>query len=79
MSRFNYNGGMGKFFEAFIRNPDGSWRCIAPVTLETIQVKRLQVAPGTVFVSGRKFMNVDVVALLDRHRQSVLPRAEATR
>jgi hypothetical protein len=57
---------MGKFAKAFVHNRDGSWTCVAPVTLEEPWMRRLQVAVGSRFIAGQRFMNIDVAGLLDR-------------
>ena len=53
-----------RFVKAFRRNPDGSWTCIEPATDEG-PYGRIQVTPGSTFFPGTKFMNVDLVYLLD--------------
>lgn len=55
---------MHKFIKSFVREPDGSWRCVNPAELRLPQ-GRVQVAPGTVLVRGSRFMNVDLAAMLD--------------
>ena len=55
---------MGAFIGSFRRNADGSWTCVAPVTL--IHPRgRIQVTEGTCFQPGTIFMGVDVAAWLD--------------
>lgn len=71
MQPWRYKQCMGEFFRAFIRNDDGSWRCVAPPTLHADAMRRIQVAAGSVFVPGQRFMNVDVVAMLDQYRKRV--------
>ena len=56
------------FFKAFFRNPDGSWTCIAPATLEHPK-GRIQVAQGTHFTRGTSFMGVDLVEWLEKQRR----------
>jgi hypothetical protein len=63
---------MDDLLNAFRRNPDGSWFCIAPVTLQH-PTGRIEVAAGSTFVEGRDFMGVDLAAWLGaarRQRQS---------
>jgi hypothetical protein len=51
--------------QAFCRNPDGSWSCIAAITLDHPK-GRIQVAPGTTFTKGTNFMGADVVDWLNK-------------
>ena len=53
--------------EAFRRQTDGSWACVAPVTIHHPK-GRVQVTPGTVFTRGTAFMGVDVAEWLDAQR-----------
>ena len=55
---------MKRLTEHFERDASGTWRCIEPATLN-LPSGRVQVAPGSVFAPGAKFMNVDIAALLD--------------
>jgi hypothetical protein len=48
----------------FRREGAGVWVCVAPTTLDLPQ-GRVQAVPGTRFVIGTKYMNVDVARLLD--------------
>jgi hypothetical protein len=50
---------------AFQRNADGSWTCVAPVTLDGPN-GRIQITPGSTFARGMIFMGVDIAALLER-------------
>ena len=54
---------MESFIRHFRRVPDG-WVCIAQADLD-LPTGRIQVAPGTKFTRGTKFMNVDVAKMLD--------------
>jgi hypothetical protein len=60
---------MGSFSKAFVHNRDGSWTCIAPITLDEPWMRRVQVAVGSRFMAGERFMNVDVAGLLNKHAQ----------
>jgi hypothetical protein len=51
--------------EAFRQNADGSWSCVAPVTLDHPK-GRVQVTPGTTFARGTRFMGIDVAEWLDQ-------------
>jgi hypothetical protein len=55
---------MQNFIKHFVRETYGAWRCVEPATLELPQ-GRIQVVPGTVFMRGTKFMNIDVAEMLD--------------
>ena len=56
---------MQDFWKAFRRNPDGSWTCVAPATLEGPGGRRIQVTPGSSFVRGTNFMGIDLAEWLD--------------
>ena len=56
---------MEQFVQAFRRNADGSWTCVAPATLEAAE-GRIQVTPGSIFLPGTRFMNVDLAQWLER-------------
>jgi hypothetical protein len=53
-----------RFIKHFRREGAGAWVCVEPATLE-LPEGRIQATPGTRFVLGRKFMNVDVAQMLD--------------
>jgi hypothetical protein len=53
------------FIKHFRRESGGVWVCEEPATLDLPQ-GRVQVTPGTRFVVGKMFMNVDVARLLDQ-------------
>ena len=55
---------MHNFIKHFKRERAGRWRCIEAAELST-PAGRIKVAPGTVFVSGRRFMNFDIAAALE--------------
>jgi hypothetical protein len=56
--------GMRNILDSFIRGADGKWRCVTPADLQ-LPEGRVQVVPGLVLESGRRFMNVDLAKLLD--------------
>ncbi len=60
---------MDEFARFFCRNDDGSWTCVAPATLET-PTGRIQVAQGSRFTPGTKFMGFDIAAWLDREQST---------
>jgi hypothetical protein len=49
---------------AFQRNDDGSWTCIQHATFDG-PAGRMQVSPGTRFLPGALFMNIDLAEWLD--------------
>jgi hypothetical protein len=53
--------------DAFSRNPDGSWVCITPITIDHPQ-GRMQVSPGTTVKPGEAFMGIDLAAWLEQQR-----------
>jgi len=53
------------FRRAFCKGDDGSWKCVEPATLDT-PGGRIQVAAGTTFYPGTRFMGFDLVAWLER-------------
>ena len=55
---------MQQFIKQFRRDGAGVWVCVEPATVDLPQ-GRIQAAPGTRFIVGTKFMNVDVARLLD--------------
>jgi hypothetical protein len=64
---------MQDFIKNFMRAEDGSWLCVAPADLRLAQ-GRVQVTPGSRFLPGTKFMNVDLAALLEEeYRRSDRP------
>lgn len=59
--------------EAFRQNADGSWSCVAPVTLDHPK-GRVQVTPGTTFTRGTRFMGIDIAEWLDKAIADYAPR-----
>jgi hypothetical protein len=66
-------GAVHNFIRAFVRDPDGSWRCIAPATWEGPPL--VQVTLGMQFTLGRMFMGVDLAALLEQQYLRNDPRS----
>jgi hypothetical protein len=60
-------------YSAFKQNADGSWTCVAPITIHHPK-GRLQLAPGTTVVPGEAFMGVQLADWLNDNR----PRGEST-
>ncbi|HEX6157469.1 MAG TPA: hypothetical protein VFZ54_15700 [Burkholderiales bacterium] len=52
------------FVQSFVREQDGSWICVRAATLE-LPTGRIQVAVGTRFTPGTRFMGVDLARLLE--------------
>jgi hypothetical protein len=63
---------MQKFIKCFVRDAEGQWRCIEHATLDLPQ-GRVQVVPGSVFLEGTRFMNVDLASLLEREFRNQQP------
>lgn len=63
---------MQDFFRRFAREKDGAWRCIEPAEL-TLPSGRIQVAPGSRFTRGTRYMGVDLAKLLDEHYERSRP------
>jgi hypothetical protein len=55
---------MVHFMDAFRRNADGSWTCIAPVTLSNPSGP-VRFTEGATFPQGMIFMGIKVATLLD--------------
>ena len=64
---------MHEFAERFAREPDGGWRCIEAAEL-ALGSGRIQVAAGTRFTRGTRYMGVDVAVLLEEHYERLKPR-----
>ena len=54
----------GETLKAFTRNPDGSWTCVTPVTIDHPR-GRIEVTAGTRLAPNTIFMGVDLVAWLE--------------
>jgi hypothetical protein len=59
--------------EAFRHNPDGSWSCVAPVTLDHPK-GRVQITAGSTFTRGTRYMGIDVAEWLDQAIAQYAPR-----
>jgi hypothetical protein len=55
---------MEEFIRNFVREPDGSWVCVSAAETQ-LDGGRIQVAPGTRFTRGTRFMGVDLAELLE--------------
>ena len=62
------------FVRKFVRENDGVWRCVEAGEL-VLPAGRIQVAIGTRFTRGTRFMGVDVAQLLDEHYERHKPAA----
>jgi hypothetical protein len=58
---------MDRFLKCFERDSAGVWHCIERASVD-LPGGRIEVTPGSAFVRGSKFMNVDVAQLLEDHR-----------
>lgn len=63
---------MQDFFRRFAREKDGAWLCIEPAEL-TLPSGRIQVAAGSRFTRGTRYMGVDLAKLLDEHYERSRP------
>jgi hypothetical protein len=52
------------FIRCFRRDSAGHWTCIKPCEID-LPGGRIQVAAGTRFTAGTRFMDVDIAKLLD--------------
>jgi len=52
------------FIRCFRRDSAGHWTCIEPCEID-LPRGRIQVATGTRFTAGTRFMDVDIAELLD--------------
>jgi hypothetical protein len=55
---------MRHFIKHFVRESDGSWRCVDSATLD-MPSGRIQVAAGARFTPGTSFMGNDLARMLD--------------
>lgn len=63
------------FIKNFRREGPGVWVCVKPATLDLPQ-GRVQAAPGTRFIIGTKFMNIDIAQVLDEeYSRHLKPRS----
>jgi hypothetical protein len=53
--------------ESFVREQDGAWVCVQAAELQ-LPSGRIQVAVGTRFAPGTRFMGVDIVRLLEERK-----------
>jgi hypothetical protein len=56
---------MRKFLDAFKRDPDGSWTCVAAAAVQLAE-GRIEVTPGTRFAPGTQILGVEPATLLER-------------
>ena len=54
-----------EIMQRFERQPDGAWKCLAPVTIETAGGP-VAVEAGQIFRYGEKVGDVDLAELLER-------------
>ena len=58
---------MQNFAKSFVREQDGTWRCVEPAELD-LPTGRIQVAVGMRFTPGTRFMGVDLARLLEEKK-----------
>jgi len=63
---------MQEMARCFVREEPGVWICVQPAELN-VQTGRMQVAVGTRFVRGTRFMGVDVAELLEEQHRRTRP------
>ena len=61
------------FIRKFVRENDGVWMCVEAGELD-LPAGRIQVAVGTRFTRGTRFMGVDLALLLDEYYDQHKPR-----
>jgi hypothetical protein len=61
------------FMRSFVREKDGAWLCVEAAELQ-LASGRIQVAVGTRFTRGTRYMGIDVAGLLEEHFQRERPR-----
>jgi hypothetical protein len=55
---------MNDLRQDFVREKDGAWVCVKPTEL-VLESGRIQIAVGTRFTPGTRFMGVDLARLLE--------------
>lgn len=60
--------GMEDIIDCFHRDSSGHWICTRPCEIE-LPGGRVQMAVGTRFSTGERFMDVDIALLLDEERE----------
>ena len=63
---------MQQLARCFLREKPGIWICVEPAELN-LPAGRMQVAVGTRFIRGTRFMGVDVAELLEEHYDRTRP------
>jgi hypothetical protein len=56
--------------KSFVREDDGTWRCIEAAELK-LPSGCIQVAAGTRFIQGTSYMGVDMARLLEEHYERI--------
>jgi hypothetical protein len=60
------------FYRSFAREKDGAWLCTEPAELD-LPSGRIQVAVGTRFTRGARYMGIDVARLLEEYDERIRP------
>lgn len=58
---------MQNWHKIFVRELDGAWVCVEAAELD-LPTGRIQIAVGTRFIPGTRFMGVDIARLLEETR-----------
>jgi hypothetical protein len=62
---------MEPLFRAFRRNADGSWTCVAPVSIDGPHCP-IEIKPGSTFAPGTRVEGRDIAAWIDEHASAAL-------
>lgn len=63
---------MHEFIKRFVREGEGVWLCVSAAEFD-LPGGRIQVAVGTRFTRGTRYMGVDLAQLLDEHYRLYRP------
>jgi hypothetical protein len=63
---------MHEFIQRFVREGEGVWLCVSAAELQ-LPGGRIQVAVGTRFTRGTRYMGVDLAQLLDDQYRTTRP------
>ena len=65
---------MHEFIKRFVREGEGVWLCVSSAEFD-LPSGRIQVAVGTRFTRGTRYMGVDLAQLLDEQYQLYRPNS----
>ena len=63
---------MQNFDRSFVRDRDGAWLCTEAAELQ-LPSGRIQVAVGTRFIRGTRYLGIDVAKLLEEYGERMRP------